>query len=242
MSDAKWALRMPSRLAMTASSLRLHQDVQALIAGEALWLRGTQCDDALDLALRKLPFEQRFAVSEDHQLFPLGYRLPVGPLPQGEWTSLDQLLVPKPQPSALSGERPEQVRLRLERSDLERTADVLVTGIQQWTQYAITAPALRLKRLRIAVACDRRALIRGAPLPPIPGERYSEDGGVAVPCGTRWIPPVDATIVLSLLGAEEGDLILLHGDETYEHIGGAEFQLATRSGARLMLARRDHER
>src|SRR5207248_2131641 len=117
-----------------------------------------------------------------------------------------------------------------------RPASVLVTALADWVAYATTVPAIRLRPLRFAAAADGRALVRGTPLPPIQGRRYTEAAGLAVPAGFDWSPPVEPAVLRKLLGLGDGDLALFDEDATYERIDASQFARATRSAARATAA------
>jgi hypothetical protein len=112
------------------------------------------------------------------------------------------------------------------------TASVLLTSIDGWTAYAIQAPQVRLNRWQFAAAQDGRAIVRGDPLPPLPGERWVEREGIAVPAGWRWSPPVEAAIVRAVFGLEPGDLALWQTDGTWRRIRAADFAPASRAAVR----------
>jgi hypothetical protein len=124
------------------------------------------------------------------------------------------------------------VPLRLERAHEERPATLLLTTLAAWSAYATSAPAARLRPLRFAVAADGRAIVVGAPLPPIPGRRFAERDGIAVPCGFAWDPPVEPAVLREVLQLDAGDLALLDESGACEHIESAHFARASRAAVR----------
>jgi hypothetical protein len=201
-----------------------------------VWLRGERLAEDLELELRKLPGARRFSVGERGVLTPEGARIPRGMLPDAQWQPLSEWLTPAPQPPALAGRTDRRVALRLVRADHEEPATVLVTTLAEWAVYACDAPLVRLRRLRFATAADGRTAVRGDPLPPLPGPRYVERGGVAVPCGFRLMPEVDPLNLRSLLGTAADDLALFHEDGSWEWIAAADFVAATRANVRATLS------
>ena len=110
---------------------------------------------------------------------------------------------------------------------------MIVTDLARWQAWAAGTPAIRLGRLRFALAADGRVVAWGSPLPPIAGRRYYCLDGVAAPCGYEWRPKVDADVLQSLFGLGAGDLVLLEPDGTFEQVSAGAFARATRSAARL---------
>ena len=106
----------------------------------------------------------------------------------------------------------------LVRSSRPEKASVLLTSIDRWEAYAVQAPQVRLDRWQFAVAEDGRVLVRGGPLPPLPGGRWVDRKGIAVPAGWQWSPPVEASTVRTVFSLEPGDLALWQPDGTWQRI------------------------
>ena len=231
----KWAVCISTGDALSLGHVRLlpADAAEACVDGQSIWVRGDDLTEPLDLALRKIPGARRFEVLEDNRARPMGAHLCVGHLPAGPWAPLCDLLALKPQPAALAGRLPAGVPCRLARADRELPANLLLTQLLVWTQWANNAPLIRLARLTFAVADDGRVVVRGTPLPPLPGQTMVEQAGVATLCGLRWWPPVDAENLRALLGLKEGDLAILSADGDCEVISGELFVPASRSAVRL---------
>lgn len=227
----RWAVRIARAQAHAVGTLRLRPGLEVCAQETALWLRGEALDPELETALRKLPGADRFAVLTDGHLREIGTRIPRGALPQGPWGTLRNWLRLKLQSASLPAEFPVSTALRIVRAEAEAEARVLVLPFDAWAEYALAAPAIRLRPLSFA-AQRGRALVRGAPLPPRPGLRCSERDGIAVPCGFRWDPPVDPPVVCARLGLAPGDLALFATDGSYERIPAAAFVSARRSAVR----------
>lgn len=238
--SVRWAVCLALSDAPAAGRLRLRPGVEVYCEGQTLWLRGGEGDETLTRELSKLPASQRYFVSTDGRLTRVGACVPKGTLPVGPWTPLAEWLVPQPQTAALAGTLTRRVALRLVRATQAREPNLLRTTIEEWKQYADAAPQVRLERLRFALAADGRALVWGQPLPPLPGTRYVEDGGLAAPCGFAWHPPVGAAALREALGMSPEDLTLLEPDGTCERVEAAAWARATRAAVRLSWRRR-HE-
>ena len=102
---------------------------------------------------------------------------------------------------------------------------------------AVAVVVLRLGRLRFAASgADTQnplALILGALLPPLPGQRFVRAGRVAIPCGWRCDPQVDAQTLEKLLAIGAAELALITTDGAYEVIPDEAFVAASRSAVRL---------
>jgi len=230
-----WAVRLP-RGSTAAAAVRLLPGVVACDAADGLWLRGDRSSPSTDLALRMTPGAERFAVGDGGALTIPGRRVPVGTLPTGDWRPAAERFRPTLPRAALAGRLTGAVQLRLARSDRPRPANVLVLPLAAWAAWAVGAPQVRLRPLSFAGSADGRVVVRGSPLPPLPGTPYAERDGVAAPAGYEWAPAVDPATVRAVLGTAENDLALLTTDNTWERITADQFVAATRSAVRATAA------
>jgi hypothetical protein len=84
------------------------------------------------------------------------------------------------------------------------------------------------------VADDRgRVIVRGAPLPPLPGVRLVEQDGIAVPAGWTWYPAIDAVVVRELLSLKSEDSARWNTAEGWQRISASDWVQTTRSAVRL---------
>jgi MoxR-vWA-beta-propeller ternary system domain bpX2 len=232
-TTATWAIRLRDADASGAARLRQIAKIEICEQAPFVWLRGESMNERLELALRKLPGAERFAVLDDGQLRPLGRRVPCGTLPHGQWIALEQWATLQVQPAAFAGDLSIRTAVRLVRSFEETEATALVADLLVWTRYAAVAPEVRLGPLWFAVAADGRVLIRGTPLPPLPGMRYVVQDGIARPCGYALWPRLESAVFVELLELAHGDLALFSPDGSVERIAAMNFVRATRSAVRM---------
>jgi hypothetical protein len=91
-------------------------------------------------------------------------------------------------------------------SGVEREAELLRTDLGALREYLRGAARLRWVRLGFAVAASGgEVLVRGTPLPALPGQRWARVGRVYVPVGFHWSPAVEPAVVekVFLLAANE---------------------------------------
>ena len=91
--------------------------------------------------------------------------------------------------------------MRLVRSHHEREPNMLLTSLALWADFADTAPHWRLDALSFVVSDTRQVLVRGRPLPPIPGEHWVERERICVPAGWDWTPALSPSVCRELLGS-----------------------------------------
>ncbi len=206
-----------------------------------VWLQGDAPDESLDARLRALPGAQRFAVLPDRQLVATGARVPHGHLPDGPWQPLARWLEVRLRAPGLAGKAGRRVPVRLVRCSAEAEPAVLVTTLAAWEAYAVAAPQVRLDRWSFALGAAGEVVVRGSPLPPIPGEAFVEREGVAVPAGWAWEPAVDAAVLRDVLGLCAGDLALLRAGGGWDHVAADSFVRASRSAARASAREGAHD-
>ena len=188
----QWAVRLPAAQLNALGRLRQAPGVQVLELGGAIWLRGEQRDEKLRRRLATLPEARLHSVLDDGQLVELHRRVPSGHLPSGDWAELSQWLQVALPTAALPAQVTERPVLRIVRGGAAQDANVLLTEGSHWLNFGGSSAAIRLKPLTFAVSSSPTVVIRGTPLPPLPGERFVEIGGIAVAAGYRWDPPVRA--------------------------------------------------
>lgn len=227
----RYAVRLPIAKGRELGRLRTSSGLDVQEDGEWIWVRACDPDESLLKLLRSLP-GTHFRVWEDKQLCEIGARVPHGFAPGGEWNALSRWMAVELPPSALSGEVRDRVAFRLVPGAKMREPNLLLTSLSAWSAYGIAAPQVRLDRWHFAVSEAGEALVRGVPLPPLPGLRLIEEQGVAVPCGRCWSPAVDADVVASHFGLSAGDVLLWLDDDRRELVAAESFVRAARSAIR----------
>jgi hypothetical protein len=232
-----WAVRLDATEVAALGRLRLHSGVQVLELAGHVWLQGSWPGDVqqaarLDRALRCLPGADRFDVLPGGRLRRREHLIPRGRLPEGRWQPLSDWLKIMLPSAALPGRVRHPVPLRLVRSQQMAEPGVLLLEAKTWCDYAAGAPGVRLRHWEFAVDAAQRAVVRGRPIPPLPGQAFVDYGGLAVPVGWTWAPAVDAPVLRRLFKLGPADLVLWQADNTWELIAGEQLVPATRWAAR----------
>lgn len=243
----RWAIRVESKEAQQILTLRNEPNTQALFLDTEIWLQSEisgQWDDELNSDLltqiRKIFGAVCFHVLDDDQLIRFGNRVPEGRLPTGDW-----------QPLAL------QIELEMPIAGLTRSPDssaplILTRGVSRyvgpacepellrcalddWANYASTAPLVRLQPLMFACDDQGRALVKGNPLPPVQGELFALSCGVATPLGWCWEPAVSPKTLRASFPCPADAMILWNSDGRWNRISPSQFVVASRSAVRLTL-------
>ena len=69
----------------------------------------------------------------------------------------------------------------------------------------------------------------------MPGQRWVEHEGIAVPAGWTWTPAVEAGLLRQAFELAEGDVALWHEDGAWERIAADELVRATRAAVRATM-------
>ena len=218
-----WAITLAREDAATLSSLRLQSGIDVAEAGNAIWLRGQAGDEALQAKLASLPATSRFEWQASSQLRQLHERIPSARLPELSWQSLAAWLQGRLPVAALPAHEPVRMALRLVRSSDEHEPQLLLTTLEAFKRFVATAARVRLQRLHFAADADRNVLVRGTPLPPLPGQRFVLWGGVAVPAGFAWVPAVSVQVLAQKFGVPSDALILWNADGTITRLHSEQF-------------------
>lgn len=228
-----WALCLMHADAASLASLRLVPGIEVAEARQEVWLRGHPADEALTARLLALPATDRFERLPPDRLRRVNERIPSGQLPNLSWQPLAAWLRVELPAAALPGNEPAPVALQLVRSADEREPELLLTNLAEFRRFVEQAALVRLERWRFAASDDGRVLVRGTPLPPLPGKRFVLHDGVAVPAGFGWSPAVSAGVVARRFGASEEALVLWDEDGSIRRLHREQFMPVTRSAVAM---------
>jgi hypothetical protein len=227
-----WSICLAREDVQALAALRLVPGIEAAEAGELIWLRGKGSDEQLDAKLAALPVRGRYEWIAPFQLREIGKRIPSARLPELHWQPLSNWLQVELPVAALPASEPASIPLRLVRSSVEHESDLLLTSLAALNQFAAESAQVRLDRLQFAANGGCQVLVRGRPLPPLPGHQFILHGCIAVPAGFFWEPAVGPDVLAQALSATGDTLLLWNEDGTITRLHGEQFVPATRSAIR----------
>ncbi len=230
--NAVWVAEVDKVYARELARLRLLANVEIGETEEGFWLRGTCPIEDAAVALSSIPHVQLYHVEAGGGLRPVGLRLVAKQLPTIEFRSLSKSVAAVLPRAAYPDSRVSSIQMSLVRSDREQRSVLLETSLAEWSEYASSAPQVRLNRWAFAVSAEGRVLVRGEPLPSLPGRHYWLSEGVAIPIGWTCQPAISGPVLSQVLSRHDGHLILLNEDGTMESIANDAFVHATRSAVR----------
>lgn len=206
--------------------------ISAMRHNEFVWLKGTHTDSAVQRQLASLSSSGRFEVLPDGALRRPGERVPLGYLPAGEWYPLAKFFSVTLPPIVVPARTQIKVAIRLTPSTEIADPNLLITNLTDWAKYSEDAPFARLRRLKFAVSRDRKVLVHGSPLPPLPGIRGVVESGLAVPCGWRWSPHIEATVLAQAWKIQDGEVWLMWPGQSVERVLADQWVAASHSAIR----------
>jgi len=226
-----WAIRLAREDAASLAEMRPVAGLEVAAAGTEIWLRGP-ANESLQAKLFRLPACARYELIPPNQLRPIDQRIPSNQLPELPWQPLNAWLQVESPVAAFPAQEPRAVSLRLVRSTVELEPELLLTSMEEFQRFAARAAQVRLDRLQFAANPAGSVLIRGTPLPPLPGQRFVLHGGVAVPAGFTWQPAVSDEVLARRFAVASEALVLWNEDGTLTRLHGEQFVAATRGAVR----------
>lgn len=229
-----WAAEIPLAQHHHLASFRLLGGLQAAATSSSWWVRGPRSDAAIE-GIRQVPHAQLFHLEAGDTLRPWGRLLRKGRLPDADFQPLRRLIDLRLPVAGWPTARVTKQHLQLERSAVPQPVSLLLTSMRLWHDCLLSAAVIRQRNWTFATCRDGRALIRGTPLPSLPGQQFYVIDGVAIPAGWRCSPPVEGPVLSALVDVPPGGLVLLTSAVVVETVAGDAFVRATPSALRASL-------
>jgi len=198
---------------------------------DIIYVRGIT--DNPSIRIKKLPTLNTYTLSKSGELFPIGKSTPVAVLKDLEWIPLQEYIEVAPPVSALPGATDRKYSMALVPSDSERIGTAILTTLDNWKNYAESAPDIRLEKLSFAVSEHKKVVIMGTPLPALPGKEFWASERFLIPCGFDFEFPLLKELFQKKITQTNSGRILLSTDGHIEIIPDYNFVKATRSAIRL---------
>lgn len=227
-----WAICIAREDAGSLAALRLLAGIEVGEIDGTLWIRGQRGDEKLGARLSALPAAARYEWLPPNSLRRINERIPGNRFPAMHWQPLDAWLRIEMPAAAIPAELPVRVALHLTRSADEQEPELLLARVDDLARFAATAARVRLDRLQFAANSEGDALVRGRPLPPVPGKRFVIYGGVAVPVGFSWEPKVGAEVLARRFGVSGDALVVWNENGTITRLHSEQFVTLSRSALR----------
>lgn len=232
-----WTARVPLEHLHVLAMLRNEPGLVACEDARHGWIRPAvstaPLSDKLSQRLRLIAVAELLHVTPQNTVIPWGKRVPTEPLPAGPWTPLWEGFTPQIPLARMAARPPEPAALTFVPHDSEVAPSMLRLPLSAWRTYVATAPQVRLARWEFAANRHGDVLVRGLPLPSLPGQHYWEADGLLIPCGWHWSPMVSADIVRRVLRLETGSFALADcATATWEVIASDAFVASRRQNVR----------
>ena len=227
-----WAICIAREDAGSLAAIRLIPGIEVSEIDGTIWLRGQRGDEKLGAKLSALPATARYEWLASNQLRRIEERIPSHRFPAVQWQRLDAWLQVEMPIAAVPAELPRPIPLRLVRSTDEKDPELLLARLDDLARFAATAARVRLEPLQFAANGNGDALVRGRPLPPVPGKRFVIHDAVAVPAGFSWEPAVSSEVLARRFGVSGDALILWNEDGTITRLHSEQFVALSRSAIR----------
>jgi len=200
-------------------------------SNETFWLKIEKPSTGFPLSVEQIPAKARYRLEHD-LLFPLKGSTPVGKLPEMEWQPITSFMTVELPTPALPGSIKKQIQVKLIRTENPKDAPFMLIPWENWKNYALQASNIRLQTLSFAVSAKQDVIVRGNPLPPLPGLLFWQNQQTLLPAGWNFEHSILAEIlsINYLKGKEEW--LLIRSEQEWERIKKKNFIQASRSAIR----------
>lgn len=198
---------------------------------EEFWLRIEKPQDEFPLAVKQIPAKAKYRL-EDDLLFPLEGYTPIGKLPQMEWQPIASFMTVELPTAALPGNIEKQIPVKLIRTEEPKDTPFMLMSWENWRNYALQASNIRLQTLSFAVSVKQDVIVKGLPLPPMPGLLFWQNQQILLPAGWNFEHTILAEIFsINYLNGKE-EWLLIRSEQEWERIKKKNFINASRSAIR----------
>ena len=197
------------------------------------WLRVPMEDEEI---FRKLPLSGRWAAGDDRLLVRDGRFVPEAVLPSDGWVSPATIVSVTPPARGGAGMPPPAIAFQLEPVDADHPARALICQARAFAEWAETAFAPRLDRLRFAVCEDGRAFITGHPLPAMAGSTFYQLGRLWLPCGYGLPDYAWPELIEESQGLGRNRMAIFQRDGSFEEVDEENLVPVTRAAVRTTIS------
>lgn len=226
-------LRLPLKYKDKLSQIRVWKTLRMAIDEEDIWVRGILPSQLHSPEIRSIPFKKIY-FQHDNALFLLGGNLPEERLKTGLlWSPINKALpVEMPAYNFNYFGVKETVDFKLVASNVEREAKALFVELDVLDTYIQKAPAVRLQSIQWTFV-NKKALLIGIPLLPIPGKSYWQSQNFLIPTGYDFEYPELSNFYHKNLQTASNQYIVLQPDNTYYKLPQEQLKPLTISSYRL---------
>lgn len=185
-----WVISLPLGSENLLTGLWDLGQAEVLQSAERIWLKDKLWNDSYERRFHSLLGCECFWSLPDKQLLPHGCQVVNGYLPEGDWVPLQKWLQFALPVRDEAFAVPARTPLKLLRSSNELPANLILLSLEDWHEYVISAPQVRLRPLEFSVSEDCFAFVQGSPLPP---NRWATVCKHRRDCGSGWLDVVTAS-------------------------------------------------
>ena len=232
-SVTEYWLRLPLKYKEKLSQIRVWKSLRMATDEGDIWVRGILPEQLNSPEIRSIPFKKIY-FQKDNALFLLGGNLPE--------ERLKTSLLWSPISKALPVEMPnynfnyfgvhETIDFKLVASSVERKSKALIVDLEILDKYILTAPAIRLHSIEWTII-DKKAVLIGIPLLPIPGKSYWQQQNFLIPTGYDFEYPELSNFYHKNLQTENNQYIVLQPNHTYYKLSTAQLKSLSISSYKL---------
>jgi hypothetical protein len=232
-SSIKYYLAVSAEYKNDLARIRQWSNLKVGFDAHLIWVKDFDYAQIHSGQVKSIPFATAF-YQKGNQLFIIESQLPERFTPSLLWTPIDRALPLKlPALNHHYFGVDERIQINLVQRDVEAEAVAMITSANVLEQYIVSAPAIRLEKMRWTILEADRVFLLGTPLLPLSGDTFWARKDLLLPSGFDFELYLLVDVIQRQVNAARDCWVIWNSDGSYSLILKENLVTLSRSSFRL---------